>query len=89
VHAKVVVHEGEVASLPRQIKGDPVRQFTDPFDFRWVEWGAVAMGDRLRRVVSGIFPTLESGDELVEETALSVAQFPDRRQGWGGDPPLI
>ena len=73
MHAQVVVHEREVAILPRKIVGYFVRHFTDPFDFRWVERGAIAMGDRLGRIVAGIFPTLESGDELVEETALSVA----------------
>ena len=75
VHAQVVVHEGEVASLPIQIKGYPVRQFADPFDFRRIETRAIAISDRLRRVVPGILPPFESGDELVEEAALSVVQF--------------
>lgn len=75
VHGGVVVDEGEIAGLPREIEGAVVGEGAGGGDVGRIKRGAVTEGDGLGRIVAGVFPAVEGGDELVEEAVAAIAQI--------------
>ena len=86
MHDDVVVDQGHISRLPRNIKDEFFGQITGQLGPFVIHGAAVSKRQRLGWGVPGVFPAGECGDQLIEERGATVIQRSNRGQGWGWIP---
>ena len=76
MHGGVIVDKGQIAILPGNIKGHFVGQRTGFGNIGRVQRGVITEGNGFTGIITGVLPAIESGNELIEETAPTITQIP-------------